>query len=157
MRHARDMSTPAGRALCAALEIVRRALCEQLQERSVLDSPEAVRTFLRSFFVGRPHELFVVMYLDSKNRLLRAEEAFAGTITQCAVYPREIVRRALELQSAAVILSHNHPSGVAEPSRSDERITEVLSKALAMVDVRVLDHLVVCAGECVSFSERGLI
>ena len=157
MRASRDMHTPAGRALCAALEIVRRALCEELQERSVLDTPEKVATFLRSFYIGRPYEVFVVLYLDAQNRLIRAEEAFVGTITQCVVFPREIVRRALELGSAGVVFSHNHPSGVAEPSRSDRQITETLTSALATVDVRVLDHLLVTAGQCVSFAELGLI
>lgn len=154
---ARNLRTPGGVVLAAALEVVRRALAEELAERCELNGPQVVMDYLRTFFVGRPHEVFVVLYLDAKNRLLRTDEAFNGTLTQCSVYPREIVRRALELGAAGVIFSHNHPSGVAEPSDADKWLTDNLKRALAMVDVRVLDHVVIAAGGAVSFTERGLI
>ncbi|MDN3920103.1 RadC family protein [Roseateles violae] len=149
---------PAKRAeIAAVLEIARRSLTQELAQRPVFDAPEAVKTFLRLKLAGLAHEVFAVLFLDSQHRLIAMEEMFRGTLTQTSVYPREIVKRGLELGAAAVILAHNHPSGVAEPSRADEQLTEALRQALALVEIRVLDHLVVGAGEPVSLAERGLI
>uniref|UniRef100_A0ABX1N7G9 DNA repair protein RadC n=2 Tax=Aromatoleum buckelii TaxID=200254 RepID=A0ABX1N7G9_9RHOO len=154
---ARDPRTEPWHALANALEILQRGLSEDLAERDALDAPETVRAFLRTFFMGRPYEIFVVLYLDARNRLLHAEEAFRGTLTQTSVYPREIVRRALELRAAAVIFSHQHPSGACEPSIADEFLTRQLKEALAMVDVKVLDHFVIAGAADVSFAQRGLL
>lgn len=149
---------PAKRAeMSAVLELARRSLAQELMQRPVFDSPERVKDYLRLQIGGKPHEVFVVLFLDAQNRLLRAEEMFRGTLTQTSVYPREVAKRALELGAAAVLLAHNHPSGAAEPSRADEFLTQTLSKALALIDVRVLDHLVVSQAEVVSFAERGLM
>jgi DNA repair protein RadC len=123
----------------------------------VLTSPGKVRDYLRMTLGHLPHEVFLALFLDSQNRLLAAEELFRGTLTQTSVYPREVVKRGLALNAAAIIFAHNHPSGVAEPSRSDELLTASLKQALALVDVRVLDHLIVAASQMVSLAERGLI
>ncbi len=152
---AREPRTPAWDALGCAVEILHRGFAEQLAARDTLDSPGLVRQFLGTFFAGRPYEVFVVLYLNARNRLIRAEEAFRGTLTQTSVYPREIVRRALELHAAAVILSHQHPSGASEPSLADELLTQTLKSALALIDVRVLDHLVVAGNSAISFAESG--
>src|SRR6478609_5668613 len=147
---------PAKRAeIAAVLEIARRSLLQELAQRPVFDAPEAVKAFLRLKLAGLPHEVFAVLFLDSQHRLIALEEMFRGTLTQTSVYPREIVKRGLDLGAAAVILAHNHPSGVAEPSRADESLTQALKSALALVDMRVLDHLVVGRGEVVSLAERG--
>jgi len=122
-----------------------------------LSSPGAVRDYLRLQFHGLQHEVFVVVFLDAQHRVVANEEMFRGTLTQTSVYPREIVKKALQINAAAVILAHNHPSGVAEPSGADEALTRALREALALVDVRVLDHFVVGAGAAVSFAERGLL
>lgn len=143
--------------LQAVLELARRSLREDVRRDSVLGSPAAVRDYLRLTLARREHEVFMALFLDAQNRLLVAEELFRGTLTQTSVYPREVVKRALALNAAAVILAHNHPSGVAEPSRSDEMLTANLRQALAMVDVRVLDHLIVAGAAMVSFAERGLL
>jgi DNA repair protein RadC len=149
---------PAKRAeMAAVVELARRSLVQQLSERPVFDAPAKVRDYLRLQLAQREHEVFAVMFLDAQNRLLRLEEMFRGTLTQTSVYPREVVKRALEWQAAAVILAHNHPSGAAEPSRADEFLTQTLKSALTLVDVRVLDHLVVGHGSVVSFAERGLL
>ena len=149
---------PAKRAeLLAVLELSRRALAQQLQALPVFDSPARVKDYLRLTLGPRPHEVFAVLFLDAQNRLLRMEEMFRGTLTQTSVYPREVLKCALQYNAAAVILAHNHPSGVAEPSRADEYLTQTLKSALALVDVRVLDHLVVGRAEVVSFAERGLL
>ena len=149
---------PAKRAeLSAVVELVRRSLHQELTERTVFDSPGAVRDYLRLHLSNLPQEVFGVLFLDAQNRLLMFDEMFRGTLTQTSVYPREVVRRALELKSAAVILAHNHPSGLAEPSRADEFLTQSLKNALQLVDVRVLDHFVVGTGDLVSFAERGLL
>jgi DNA repair protein RadC len=116
-----------------------------------------VRDYLQLQLAAREHEVFAVLFLDAQQRLLRFDEMFRGTLTQTSVYPREVVRRALALNAGAVILAHNHPSGVAEPSRADEFLTQSLKSALALVDVRVLDHFVVGKGQIVSFAERGLL
>jgi DNA repair protein RadC len=122
-----------------------------------ITSPGAARDFCRLKLGGLPHEVFCVLWLDAQNRLIAFEELFRGTLTQTSVYPREIVKAALARNAAAVILTHNHPSGVAEPSAPDQMLTQVLKTALALVDVRVLDHLVVSASGVTSFAERGLI
>ena len=149
---------PAKRAeLAAVLEIARRALLQQLAARPVLSAMAQVKDYVSLQLRNLPHEMFAVLFLDSQHKLIRLEEMFRGTLTQTSVYPREVVKRALELHAGAVILAHNHPSGMAEPSRADQALTERLKVALQLVDVRVLDHLVV-AGPCVtSFAERGLL
>lgn len=149
---------PAKRAeMCAVLELARRSLTHQLAEHAVFDSPGRVKEHLRLHLAYLPHEVFVVLFLDAQHRFICLEEMFRGTLAQTSVYPREVVRRALELHAAAVVLAHNHPSGVAEPSRADEHLTITLRTALALVDVRVLDHLVVGRDDVVSFAERGLL
>ena len=149
---------PAKRAeVAAVIELARRALLQELAERPVLDAPARVKDYLRLQLGARGHEVFAVMFLDAQARLLKLEEMFRGTLTQTSVYPREVVKRALELQAASVILAHNHPSGAAEPSKADEYLTQTLAAALKLVDVRVLDHFVVGADEVVSFAERGLL
>jgi DNA repair protein RadC len=149
---------PAKRAeLAAVLELARRALLAELAERPLFDAPQRVREYLRLQLAHLPHEVFAVLFLDHQHRLLAMEELFRGTLAQTSVYPREVVKRALALNAAAVVLAHNHPSGVAEPSRADECLTQSLKAALALVDVRVLDHFVVGAADVVSFAERGLL
>ncbi len=149
---------PAKRAeIAAILELARRSLAEELVSRPVLDAPAKVKDYLRLQIGCRRHEVFAVLFLDAQNRLIALEEMFRGTLTQTSVYPREVVKRALDLHAAALILAHNHPSGAAEPSRADEYLTQTLNSALALVDVRVLDHFVVARTEVVSFAERGLL
>lgn len=145
------------RKCAAARELVRRYLAEEMQARCVLTAPGAVRDFLRLHFAGQEHESFVALFLDAQNRLIAAEELFRGTLTQTSVYPREVVKAALRANAGAVIFSHNHPSGVAEPSRADELLTSNLKQALALVDVKVLDHFVVAGAATISFAERGLL
>lgn len=145
------------RKCAAARELVRRYLGEEMKARCVLSAPGAVRDFLRIHFAGQEHESFVALWLDSQNRLIAAEELFRGTLTQTSVYPREVVKAALRQNSGAVIFAHNHPSGVAEPSRADELLTTNLKQALALVDIRVLDHFVVAGAAAISFAERGLL
>jgi len=149
---------PAKRAeLAAVVEMARRALAQRLVARTVFDTPNAVKDYVQLHLAELPHEVFQVLFLDAQHRLLAMEEMFRGTLTQTSVYPREVVRRALARNAGAVILAHNHPSGLAEPSRADEFLTQSLKNALALVDVRVLDHLVVGQGQVVSFAERGLL
>ena len=149
---------PAKRAeLVAVLELARRALAQQLREREVFDSPQAVRHYLQLHLAARPHEVFAVLFLDSQNRLLAMEELFRGTLTQTSVYPREVVLRALQHQAAAVVLAHNHPSGSVQPSRADEALTQILKAALGLIDVRVLDHVIVAPGASLSMAEQGLV
>jgi len=143
--------------LQAVLEMARRALRERLDRGSALSSPQAVRDYLRLRLQHRPHEVFGVVFLDAQNRVLAVEELFRGTLTQTSVYPREVVKRALAHNAAAVIFAHNHPSGIAEPSRSDEALTIALRHALALVDVKVLDHFVIGSETAMSFAERGLL
>jgi len=140
--------------LQAALELARRAVAEQFR-REALCTPEAVRHYLRSQFALQTHESFMVLFLDVKNRLINCEEMFKGTLTHTSVYPREIVKAALRRNAAAVILAHNHPSGVAEPSVADLRLTSALVQALSLVDIRVLDHFVVAGNQVHSFAENG--
>jgi DNA repair protein RadC len=141
----------------AVVELARRALQEDVRRDTLLNSPDKVRQYLRLWLGHLPHEVFAALYLDAQNRLLVAEELFRGTLTQTSVYPREIVKLALKHNAAALILAHNHPSGVAEPSRADELLTASLKQALALIDVRVLDHLIVAGNSTVSFAERGLV
>lgn len=139
--------------ILSALGILRR----RFREREVFAAPDAVKDFLRLQAQGLDHEVFAVMYLDSQNRLIDYEPTFRGTLTQTSVYPREIVKRALEAGAAAVILHHNHPSGICTPSRSDEALTQTLKSALALVDVRVLDHVISSDDGVLSMAERGLL
>ena len=149
---------PAKRAeIVAVLELARRALASQLKEKTMFASPQAIRDYLQLQLGGRDHEIFAVLFLDTSHRLIVLEEMFRGTLTQTSVYPREVVVRALALNAANVVLAHNHPSGIAQPSRADESITQTLKAALALVDVRVLDHFIVTANEAVSMSELGLM
>jgi DNA repair protein RadC len=141
----------------AVLEMSRRALRETLDRGPALSSPQAVRDYLRLKLQGRAHEVFAAVFLDAQNRVLEVEELFRGTLTQTSVFPREIVKRALHYNAAAVIFAHNHPSGVAEPSRADEALTQTLKHTLALVDVKVLDHFVVGGDSAMSLAERGLI
>ncbi|HEY2256788.1 MAG TPA: DNA repair protein RadC [Variovorax sp.] len=144
--------------LAAVLELARRALRERLQARAVFDSPGAVAQYLQLHLADRPHEVFAALFLDAQHRLIAMEELFRGTLTQTSVYPREVVTRALHHHAAALVLAHNHPSGSLEPSRADETLTRTLQAALALVDVRVLDHVIVArGGGALSMAERGLI
>jgi DNA repair protein RadC len=143
--------------LQVAKEIVRRSLVEAMRHRDVLSSPASVRDYLRMTLAGRDYEVFMVLFLDAQHRVLSPEEMFRGTLTQTSVYPREVVKRSLANNAAAVIFAHNHPSGVAEPSHADELLTQSLKQALALVDVRVLDHFVVAGNGVMSFAERGLL
>uniref|UniRef100_UPI0035AF8884 RadC family protein n=1 Tax=Hylemonella sp. TaxID=2066020 RepID=UPI0035AF8884 len=149
---------PAKRAeLVAVLELARRALAEQLRERAALDSPQAVKDYLQLQLASKKHECFAVLFLDNQHRLLALEEMFRGTLAQTSVYPREVVLRALHHHAAAVVLAHNHPSGTVQPSRADETLTQALQAALALIDVRVLDHVIVAPGLALSMAEKGLL
>jgi DNA repair protein RadC len=149
---------PAKRAeMVAVLELARRALAHRLQQNPVFETPQAVREYLQLQLGGRHHEVFAVMFLDNQNRLIAFEELFRGTLTQTSVYPREVVLRALHHHCAAVVLAHNHPSGVAQPSRADETLTATLKASLALVDVRVLDHFIVTRATAASMAELGLV
>ena len=149
---------PAKRAeMAAVIELARRSLTRELAQRPVLADPAQVKAFLKLQLGRHEHEVFAVLFLDAHHHLLKLEEMFRGTLTQTSVYPREVVRRALLLNAGALIFAHNHPSGLAEPSRADEYLTQTLRTALQLVDVRVLDHLVVGRGQVVSMAERGLL
>lgn len=149
---------PAKRAeLLAVMELARRGLTAGLREEPVFTTPQRVKDYLQMRLGALPHEVFAVLFLDAQQRLIACEEMFRGTLTQTSVYPREVVKRALELNTASVILSHNHPSGVLEPSRADELLTQTLKSSLQLVDVRVLDHVVVGRTGALSFAERGLM
>lgn len=143
--------------LQAIFEMSRRALSEQMQTRDVLTSPQQVRDYLCLKLGGLHHEVFMVLFLDAQNRVLATEKMFSGTLTQTSVYPREVVKRVLHFNAASVIFAHNHPSGIAEQSRADEMLTNALKQALALIDVRVLDHFIVAGNTVLSFAERGLI
>lgn len=149
---------PAKRAeIAAVLEIARRSLNQRLAEKPALNDIDTVKTYLRLQLGGLGHEVFAVLFLDAQLKLIAMETLFQGSLTSTTVHPREVVKRALALGAAAAILAHNHPSGHAEPSKADELLTRQLAQALALVDVRVVDHLVVGAGEVVSLAERGLM
>lgn len=161
---ARIVSTPARRLstldslLSCARELSRRRRIRTMQQEATdMTSPGAASRFLIEHYDDRSYESFLVLFVDAQHRLIAAEEMFRGTLTQTSVYPREVVKRALELNAAALLFSHNHPSGVAEPSRADEFLTTTLKSALALVDVRVLDHIVVAGDRTTSFAERGLL
>ena len=143
--------------LASVVELARRSLAEEAAVCDALVSPQAVRDYLRLSLATRPYEVFLGLFLDSQNRVLAAEELFRGTLAQTSVYPREVVKAALARNAAAMIFAHNHPSGVAEPSRADELLTQALKQALALVDIRTLDHFVVAGGQLTSFAERGLL
>ena len=143
--------------LLVAKELVRRSLIEVMRQRDALSSPASVRDYLRMTLAGRDYEVFMVLFLDAQNRIIASEEMFRGTLTQTSVYPREVVKRSLAHNAGAVIFAHNHPSGVGEPSRADELLTQSLKQALALVDVKVLDHFVIAGSGVMSFAERGLV
>jgi DNA repair protein RadC len=143
--------------LQAIFEMSRRALNEQMQVKDMLSSPQQVRDFLCLKLGSLSREVFVVLFLDAQNRMIMSEEMFSGTLTQTSVYPREVVKKALHHNAASVIFAHNHPSGIAQPSQADELITKQLKQALALVDVRVLDHFIVAGNTTFSFVERGLL
>lgn len=143
--------------IAAVMELARRSLAEEMKVRDSLTSPAAVRGYLRLNMQDLGHECFFCVFLDAQNRVIAAEELFRGTLTQTSVYPREVVKHSLAHNAAAVILAHNHPSGVAEPSVQDQALTRTLADALGLVDIKVLDHFIVAPGACLSFAERGLL
>jgi DNA repair protein RadC len=143
--------------LQAVLEMAKRALGEEIKRTDALASPQAVRDYLKLTFSRLPHEVFVVVFLTSQNRVIAVDELFRGSLTQTSVYPREVVKRALAHNAASVILAHNHPSGEPTPSQADQQLTRALAAALALIDVRVLDHFVVAPGASLSFAEQGLL
>ena len=158
LRRIRGLGGTAKRAeLLAVLELARRALAQQLAQRPAFVKPQALKDYVQLHLAARPHEVFAVLFLNSRLQLLALEELFRGTLTQTSVYPREVVQRALHHHAGAVVLAHNHPSGDVEPSRADEVLTQTLNAALALVDVRVVDHIVVAPGRALSMAERGLI
>jgi DNA repair protein RadC len=144
-------------ALHAGLELAVRSVREELHRRDTLASPEQVARYLALSLQHRPQEVFAVLFLDARNRLIAAEEMFRGTLSQTVVYPREVARRALEHNAAAVILAHNHPSGLAEPSQADRLLTDALRRTLGCLDIPILDHLIVGGGRRYSFAENGLL
>jgi DNA repair protein RadC len=149
---------PAKRAeIVAVLELARRALAEELKEKAVFSTPQAIRDYLQLQLGSRPYEVFAVLFLDAQHRLIALEELFRGTLAQTSVYPREVVVRALALNAASLVLAHNHPSGSAQPSRADEAITKTLKAALGLIDVQVLDHFVVTTSQATSMAEMGLL
>lgn len=145
------------RKLEAARELLLRDLHAQMCTGSVMNSPQALRDWLRLHCANLEHEVFLVLYLTAQHQLIEAVELFRGTLTQTSVYPRELVKGALARNAAAIVIAHNHPSGHAEPSHADEHLTQTLKSALGLVDVRVIDHLVVAGAQFVSFAERGLL
>ncbi|MEX1074754.1 MAG: DNA repair protein RadC [Burkholderiales bacterium] len=157
LRRVKGLGAAKAAQLAAVLELARRALREELRAGSALTTPGAVRDYLRLTLGSRAHEVFVCVHLDAQHRVIGAEELFRGTLTQTSVYPREVVKAALAANAAAVIFAHNHPSGVAQPSQADELLTRQLREALALVDVKVLDHFVIAGNQALSFAERGLL
>lgn len=158
LKQVKGLGGPAKRAeLAAVLELARRATAEQLRTRSVLDNVEAVKNYLQLHLAARAHEVFAVLFLDHKHRLIALEELFRGTLAHTSVYPREVALRALHHNAAAVVLAHNHPSGNTTPSQADEQLTQTLKAALALIDIRVLDHVIVAPGAALSMAERGLV
>lgn len=148
---------PELRPMFSARELWERMYRTDLVAREVFHSPSAVKDYLAMVYATKRHEVFVVLFLDVQNHLIASEEMFRGTLTQTSVYPREVVMRALDHGAAGVILSHNHPSGSPQPSRADEALTQTLKAALALVDVRVLDHMIFAGGHAVSLAEQGLV
>jgi DNA repair protein RadC len=149
---------PAKRAqFAAAIELANRSIGERLKESAALASPGAVRDYLRLALGGKPHEMFLCIWLDAQHRVIKFDELSRGTLTQTSVYPREVVKSALAANAAAVIFAHNHPSGAAQPSQADELLTRNLKEALALVEVKVLDHFIIAGNHAISFAERGLL
>ena len=158
LKRIKGLGGPAKRSqLIAVLELARRALTQKLKERQVFLSPGALKEYLQLHLAALRHEVFAVLFLDAQNRMVALEEMFRGTLTHTSVYPREVVLHALKHGAASVVLAHNHPSGSVLPSRADESLTQTLKAALALVDVRVLDHVIVAQGESLSMAERGLL
>ncbi|MBI5041046.1 MAG: DNA repair protein RadC [Gammaproteobacteria bacterium] len=153
----RGLGTATTALLLAALELGRRYLLADLQRGDVLANPDTTRRFLQARLRGYPHEVFACLFLDNRHRVIEYEALFRGTVDGASVHPREVVKAALGHNAAAVILAHNHPSGIAEPSQADLHLTRRLREALGLVDIRVLDHVVIGDGEAVSFAERGLL
>jgi DNA repair protein RadC len=154
----KGLGGPAKRSqLVAVLELARRAMAEQLRARQVLDTPEALSHYLQLHLAHRGHEVFAVLFLDAQHRMIALEEMFRGTLAETSVYPREVLVRALYHQAAAVVLAHNHPTGLVRPSRADEALTRGLRAALGLVDVRVLDHVIVGPGQALSMAQQGLM
>ena len=145
------------RKLTVARELLLRDLHARMQSRPVMDSPQVLREWLRLYCAGLEYEVFIVVYLDVHHHVIEAAQLFRGTLTQTAIYPREVVKGALEHNAAAIAMAHNHPSGEAEPSRADEHLTQTLRSALGLVDVRVIDHLIVAGNTVLSMAERGLL
>jgi DNA repair protein RadC len=144
--------------LKASFELAKRSLLQEIAGRDVLSSPQQVRQWLHLNLAGKPHEVFMTLWLDAQNRLLLAEELFRGTLTESSVYPREVVKAALQHNAAGVILAHNHPSGISQSSEADIVLTRTLKQALGLVDVKVLDHFIIAgARDPLSFAERGLL
>lgn len=154
---ARDSSMPCCRRLLTSLALAQELLVEEMTDAPVFDSPAVVSDFLKLHFAGQAYESFVVMYLDAQHRLIAIEDLFRGSVAQASVYPREIARRALHHNAVALVVAHNHPSGVAEPSPVDEALTNALKTALSLLDVRVLDHLVIAGSRATSLAQRGLM
>jgi DNA repair protein RadC len=156
MKSFRGLGGTAKRAeLGAVLELARRAMGEQLQAREAMTQPGLVQSYVKMHFGQREHEVFGVLFLDAQHRLIEFVEMFRGTLTQTSVYPREIVQQALRCGASAVVLAHNHPSGHVQPSRADQLLTQTLRDALAMVEVRVLDHVIVGPGQSLSMAQQG--
>lgn len=143
--------------LQAVLEMAKRSLAEQMKTSDALSSPQAVRDYLKLTLARLPHEVFVAVFLTAQNRVIAVEELFRGTLTQTSVYPREVVKRSLAHNAASVIFAHNHPSGEAAPSQADRALTSALADALALVDIRVLDHFIIAPGASLSFAEQGIL
>jgi DNA repair protein RadC len=153
----KEGATPDHVPFLAARELMRRWLQEEIRHRPTLGSPIDAQDYLKVHLAGKEREIFSCLFLDTRHALIACEDLFTGTIDGATVYPREVVKRALQLNSAAIIIAHNHPSGIAEPSEADRGITLKLSKALSLVEIRLLDHLVVAGGRVVSMAERGLV
>jgi DNA repair protein RadC len=155
LREQRGIGPARAATLLAVSELCRRALAEKARDRELLNAPGAVEDYLRLLIGTKPYEVFVCLYLDARHQLLHAEESARGSLTRVAVYPREIVRRALTLNAAGLIVAHNHPSGGVTPSANDRRLTKTLQEALTLIDVRLLDHIVVAANDVFSFARHG--
>ncbi len=156
MRSCKGLGGQAKRAeLVAVLELSRRVMGERLQAREAMTQPTLVQDYLKLHLAQKPHEVFAVMFLDAQHRLIRFVEMFRGTLTQTSVYPREVVQQALQSGASAVVLAHNHPSGEVQPSRADHLLTQTLRDALALIDVRVLDHVIVGPGQALSMAQKG--
>lgn len=154
---ARESAHPTYRLLAAGLNLATEALAEPMRSAPVFESPSRVKDYLKLHFAGQGHESFVVLYLDTQLHLIALQELFRGTLAHTSVHPREVLRESLSHGAAAIILSHNHPSGLAEPSGADELLTRTLVEALKYIDVRVIDHIIVAGNNTCSMAERGLV